>query len=371
MAVQDPYAVLGVGRDASADEIKSAYRKLARQYHPDVNKDPGAEDKFKEVGEAYSILSDENRRAHFDRFGTTDDQGMGSGAGAEHFSGGFDDLFDAFFGGGGRSRNSRVRDGDDIRAEVTIDLKDVLEGTEREVKYRRAATCEQCAGTGTADKAPPKQCTSCGGSGSVSTVRQTFIGSVRTSAPCAACRGTGQLIENPCGTCHGEGVAPKEEKYTVLIPAGIETGQSLRVTGKGSDGVRGGITGDLYVGVYVKDDKRFERRGRDLVTSLDVTYAQAVIGDQVELEGLTGPLELSIDSGTQPGDILKIKGEGLPRLQGGNRGDLYVEVDIVVPKKVSEAEKKLLIEIAELRDEPVPQGVSKEGFFGSLFKRKK
>ncbi len=233
MPVKDPYAILGVGRDANADEIKSAYRKLARQFHPDVNKDPGAEDKFKEVGEAYSILSDENRKAHFDRFGTVDDQGMGAGAGAEHFSGGFDDLFDAFFGGGGRSRNSRVRDGDDIRAEVTIELKDVLEGTERSVKYRRAATCETCAGQGTADKSSPKQCSACQGTGAVSAVRQTFIGSVRTSAPCAACRGTGQVIENPCSTCHGEGVAPKEEEYTVLIPAGIESGQTLRVSAKG------------------------------------------------------------------------------------------------------------------------------------------
>lgn len=369
MPVQDPYAVLGVARDASADEIKSAYRKLARQYHPDVNKDPGAEDKFKEIGEAYSILSDENRKAQFDRYGRVDDQGGGQGAG-EYFSGGFDDLFETFFGGGGR-RNSRVRDGDDLRAEVQITLTDVLNGAEKPVKYRRSATCATCDGLGTADKAPPKSCQECNGAGSVTTVRNTFIGSMRTSVPCPSCRGTGQKIDNPCQTCHGEGVAPKEEEYVVMIPPGIEDGQTMRVSGKGSDGARGGVPGDLYVVVSVKDDKRFERRGRDLVTSVNLTFAQAAIGDKVEIEGLTGALEVNIDTGTQPGDILRIKDEGLPRLHGGSRGDLYVEVSVEVPKRLSEGERKLLLEYAELREEPIPQGPAKEGFLGSLFKRKK
>lgn len=372
MPVKDPYAVLGVGRTATPDEIKSAYRKLARQYHPDVNKDPGAEDKFKEVGEAYAVLSDENRRAHFDRFGSDNDQGFSPGGqGGEYFSGGFEDIFDAFFGGGGARRGPRVREGDDIRTEVKIKLQDVLSETQKKIKYRRSAVCPTCDGAGTADKAPPKTCPECSGSGSITVVKQTFIGSVRTTTACPKCRGTGQIIDNPCATCHGEGVAPKEEEYQVVVPAGIETGQTLRVAGKGSDAPRGGIPGDLYVHVVVEDDKRFERRGRDLVAQIDLTFAQAVIGDKVEVDGLTGTLEVNVDTGTQPGDVLRIKGEGLPQLQGINRGDLYLEVNVDVPKKISEAERKLLIELAELRGEPVPQGPSKDGFLSHLFKRKK
>lgn len=374
MPVQDPYAVLGVSRGASADEIKSAYRKLARQFHPDVNKDPGAEDRFKEIGEAYAILSDADRKAHFDRYGSTDSQGFGgAGAPGDFFGGGgIDDIFDAFFGGGGgRGRASRVRNGDDVQAQVTLRLDEVLEETEKPVKYRRSATCPTCDGAGTADKSPPKTCSACGGSGAVTVVKQTFIGSVRTTAACGKCRGTGQMIENPCATCHGEGVAPKEEEYQVVIPAGIDSGQTLRVAGKGSDGARGGIPGDLYVVVTVQDDKRFERQGKDLVAEVSLTFAQAVIGDKVEMDGLTGPLEVSVDTGTQPGDVLRVKGEGLPPLHGGPRGDLYVEVTVDVPKKLSEAERKILLEWAELRGEPVPQGPAKDGFFGSLFKRRK
>lgn len=377
MATPDPYSILGVSRSSSPDEIKSAYRKLARQYHPDVNPDnPEAEEKFKEISTAYAILADPEKKAQFDRFGSVDDGGGFQGGQGDFFqgAGGFGDLFEAFFGAqGGSQQRARggVRDGDDIRAEATVTLVEVLEGIEKKVTYRRSATCETCEGTGTADKAPPKTCQTCNGMGAVSQVRQTMIGSIRTQTPCPNCRGEGIQIDNPCPTCRGEGVTPKSEELFVTIPAGIEGGQTLRVGGKGGDGARGGHRGDLYVVVHVLEDKRFIREGRNLATEVEITYAQAAIGDTIEVEGLTEPLELSIEPGTQPNDTFRIKNEGLPRLGGGNRGDLYVEAKIIVPKKTSEGESKLLKEYAELRGEPIPQGPGKPAnIFEKIFKRR-
>lgn len=363
----DPYAVLGVSKSASQDEIKSAYRRLARQNHPDVNPgNPEAEEKFKEISQAYAILSDPQKRTRYDQTGSADEQFAGQG---DFFAGGgFGDLFEAFFGAGGRVEQNN--NGDDLRASASISLADVLTGTERTVSYRRSATCESCDGLGTADKSQPAKCVACAGTGVVTSVKQTFIGAVRTQAPCGRCRGTGQLIENPCSKCHGEGVRPESTEVTVEIPAGIETGQTLRVSGRGSDGVRGGQTGDLYVTVNVKQDPKFVRQGTSLSTQIDVTFAQAAIGDQIEIEGIAGKLEVNLEQGTQPGDVLRIKGEGLPRLHGGNRGDLFITVDVAVPKKLSEAEEALLKEFAELRGEPIPQGAQKGGIFANLFKSK-
>lgn len=375
MPNQDPYAALGVSRDATPDQIKSAYRKLARQYHPDVNPDnPEAEAKFKEVSTAYAILSDPDKRAQFDRFGRVDDGG-GMPPGADFFTGGvgFGDLFEAFFGGAGGAPRARggQREGDDIRTETSVTLVEVLTGIEKKVSYRRSATCEKCDGTGTADKAPPKACPTCNGMGAVTQTRQTVIGSIRTQMPCPTCRGEGIKIENPCPECRGEGVTPKQEELFVNVPAGIESGQTLRVAGKGGDGARGGPRGDLYVVVHVLEDKRFIREGRDLATVAEISFAQAAIGDSIEIDGLTGPLELSIEPGTQPGDTFRIKQEGLPRLGGGNRGDLYVEAKITVPKRTSEAESKLLKEYAELRGEPIPGGPGKPAnIFEKIFKRR-
>lgn len=375
MPDQDPYGILGVPRDATPDQIKSAYRKLARQYHPDVNPDnPEAEQKFKEVSTAYAILSDPDKRSQFDRFGRVDDGG-GMPPGADFFNGGvgFGDLFEAFFGGAGGPTRARggMRDGDDIRAETTVTLVEVLEGIEKKVTYRRSASCETCTGTGTADKAPPKVCATCNGMGAVTQTRQTVIGSIRTQTPCPTCRGEGIQIDNPCPTCRGEGVTPKQEELFVSVPAGIEGGQTLRVGSKGGDGARGGQRGDLYVVVHVLEDKRFVREGRDLATVAEISYAQAAIGDSIEIDGLTGPLELSIEPGTQPGDTFRIKQEGLPRLGGGHRGDLYVEARIAVPKKTTEAEAKLLKEYAELRGEPIPNGPGKPAnIFEKIFRRR-
>lgn len=371
----DPYTTLGVSREASPDEIKSAFRKLARQYHPDVNpNNPEAEEKFKEISTAYGILSDPEKKAQFDRFGRVDDSGGFAGGNPnDYFQGaGFGDLFEAFFGGqqATRPRNGQ-RDGEDIRAEAVITLADVLTGAEKKVIFRRSASCQSCDGTGTADKSKPKPCSTCHGLGAVTTTRQTMIGSIRTQMPCPNCRGEGIQIDNPCSSCRGEGVTPKQEELLVTIPAGIEGGQVLRVGGRGSDGARGGQPGDLFVMVHVNEDKRFIREGKNLATEVELTFAQATLGDIVTIDGLTGSLELNIEPGTQPGDTFRIKNEGLPRLGGGSRGDLYAEAKIVIPKKTTEAESKLLKEYAELRGEPIPTGPGKPAnLFEKIFKKR-
>lgn len=371
MTVTDPYSTLGVSRSATPDEIKSAYRKLARQYHPDVN--PGnaeAEEKFKEISQAYAILGDPEKRARYDQTGSVDEQSFNGG---DFFGGGgFGDLFEAFFGGGQAPRaRGGARDGEDIRAQVIVELIDVLESSEKPVKFRRSARCEVCQGMGTSDGSRPTNCPDCRGTGMVTAVRQTMLGSIRTSTPCPRCRGEGIVIENPCSNCRGEGVTPKSEELLVTIPAGIEGGQTLRVAGQGSDGVRGGSTGDLYVTVHVAEDKRFIREGRNLATEIEITFAQAALGDSIEVEALTEAIEVTIEPGTQPGDTFRIKNHGLPRLGGGPRGDLYVQTLIKIPKKTTPAEANLLKEYAELRGEPIPQGPGKPaGIFEKIFKRK-
>jgi len=374
MPVTDPYAVLGVSRDATPETIKSAYRKLARQYHPDVNPDnPDAEEKFKEVSEAYSILSDSDKRARFDQFGTVDDQAGGFNPNDFFADGGFGDIFEAFFGNGaaGRSRRGGVQDGEDVRADTTITLKDVLTGVDRPIKYRRRRTCTTCSGKGTADGSDPTTCGQCNGQGAVMRVQQTFMGSVRTSVTCPACSGRGATISNPCGTCQGQGREVAEEEVTISIPPGVDDGSTLRVSGRGSDGVKGGHPGDLYVAIDIKNDEKFVREGPNLFTAVDLTFAQVAIGDSISIDGLTGPLEIQVEQGTQPGQQLRIKAEGLPRLHGGTRGDLMVQVNVAVPKKLNEAQAAMLRDYAELSGEPIPKGASGSGFLGGLFKKKK
>lgn len=370
MPVTDPYAVLEVSREATADELKSAYRHLARKYHPDVNPDnPEAEEKFKEVSQAYAVLSDDEKRAHFDQFGNVDiAQGQDFSAQVD-----FSDLFEAFlggFGGGVRADLAAGRDGEDLRAEVTLSLLDVLTGVERPIRYRRMAKCSSCEGSGAAEGTRPMPCGTCEGRGMVTRVQQTFIGGIRTSTTCPQCRGAGQIIETPCQTCKGRGLEVVDADIEVTVPPGVESGMTLRVAGRGSDGVGAGAPGDLFVVISVDDDKRFFRRGHDLYTEIDLTFPQAALGDQVEIEGLTGALKIDVKHGTQPGHEFRMRGEGLPRLHGGARGSLIARTKINVPKKISEEEAALLKEYAEKSGGPVPKG-SEGGFLSGLFGKKK
>ncbi len=372
---QDPYSVLGVPRDATADQIKSAYRKLARQYHPDVNPgNPEAEEKFKEVSTAYAVLSDPDKRARFDQFGLTEDQPSGN-PGDYFGGGGFADIFgmmeEMFAGGGRTSRRSSGRDGEDHRVEVTVNLEELLTPSEKGLTYKRMAGCSTCHGSGAAPGTSPTSCGACGGTGVVTRMQQTILGSIRTTSTCGVCQGTGKTIAEPCPTCKGRGLEVVTEKLSVTIPSGVEDGTALRVPGKGSDGVGGGRPGDLYVVVHVPEDPRFERHGRDLVTTYKATFAQAVIGDTVQIQGLSGPIDTSLEPGTQPGSHIRLRGEGLPRVNGTSRGDLIVICEISVPTKVTEAEAQLLRQFAEMRGEPMPQGVGSQGFLGGLFGKKK
>lgn len=372
MAQRDLYEVLGVPRGASADDIKKAFRQLARKHHPDVNpNDAAAEERFKEINEAYSVLSDPEKRQRYDQFGTTDDQPMsgdfmGGGQGMEDLFGFF---FDMASGGQGRGRAQRGRPGDDIRIDVRISLADVLTGKSVEIAYDRSVQCSSCSGTGAEGGARPETCSTCAGSGNVAKVHQTILGSMRTMAPCGVCRGTGTIIKNPCKKCQGKGLERNRASKTVNIPAGIESGVTIQHRGEGGIGLQGGQNGDLLVYVEVLDDGRFERHGQRLVTATTITFAEAALGAEIELEGVDEPVMVKVPAGTQHGTVIRIKGQGLPPLHGGNRGELIVQVEIEVPTKLSDAEEKLIRDLAELDGSRVSDPGS--GILGSIFKKKK
>lgn len=371
MRTSDLYEVLGVSKGASQDEIKSAYRRLARQHHPDVNpNNPEAEEQFKEIANAYNILSDPDKRARYDQFGTVDDMPQDPFfAGSASIT----DIFDMFFGGmgGGGGRVSTAQNGADLQVHVELELKDVLTETQREVRIRRSVECPDCHGTGAEGGAEPERCEQCGGSGVISRVQQTFLGSVRTQTTCPVCGGTGAIIKNPCHTCKGRKQVAEDTNLTVTIPSGVETGVSMRVPGKGNEGIGGGRPGDLYVGITVKEDPRFERDGQDLHTAIDVSYAQAALGDELTIEGLDGSYELNLPGGTQPNEVLTIKGAGVPKLRSERRGNIYAHVRVNVPKQLNEKQKELIVQLAEASGEPIPKGEKNAGLLGGLFKKKR
>lgn len=372
--MRDPYEVLGVPRSSSADEIKSAYRKLARQYHPDVNpNDPAAEEKFKEIGQAYSVLSDPEKRQKFDQFGVTDDQQGGFYQGAN--MGGMGDIFDMFFGGMGGQQQRRVngRDGDDLRVQVQVTLGEVISGIEKEVTYNKPSRCKSCSGTGAEGGAKPEKCSRCNGSGMVTAVKQVpLFGEVRTSTTCPNCRGNGTIISNPCKSCNGNGLTMEQSTQRIKVPAGVDHGLTIHYTGMGGDSLGAGIPGDLYVVVGVTQDPRFDRHGQDLVGKLHLTFAQAALGDTMTVPGVDEDYEIDVPSGTQSSEILTVKGAGLPPLHGGRRGDLHFQTQVEVPKNLTEAQADLLKQFAELRGERVPAGEPESGgIIGNLFKRKK
>lgn len=363
---RDYYEILGVQRDADADTIKKAYRKMAMQFHPDKNPgDQEAEAKFKEAAEAYGVLSDAEKKARYDRFGHAGLGGHGGGGfqNVEDVFQNFGDIFGDFFGMGGmggqqRRRRSGPARGADLRYVTEIDLKDVMNGIEKDIEFEAEDSCTECNGTGAEKGSKPVMCSTCGGAGQV--VRQQGFFTMATTCP--ACQGVGQTIKNPCKPCKGQGRVERHRRIRVHIPAGVDTGTRLRVAGEGEGGAQGGPAGDLFVEIRVKPHARFQRRGEDLFAELSVPYVQLILGASVPVPTVLGEEKLQIDPGTQPDTKVKLAGQGLPSLRGNRRGDLYFVVRPVLPEKLKSEEEKLLRQIAELHGLDVGSG--KSGFFG-------
>lgn len=366
----DFYELLGVSRRASADEIKKAYRRRARELHPDAQPDdPQAEELFKELSRAYEVLSDADLRARYDRFG---EAGLGgAGATGDMFSGGggLGDLFDAFFGGspfgggGGRGAAGPPR-GQDLEVVADVAFEQAVFGATVPVSVRTAAACEDCAGSGAGSGTEPVTCAECNGSGQVRRVRQSILGQMVTASACPRCGGFGTVIATPCPTCAGEGRRILDKTYQVDVPAGVDTGSTLRLTGRGAVGPRGGGAGDLYVHLRVAAHERFTRDGDDIVTELPISIAQAALGVRLMMPTLDGEEELVVPAGTQPGRQFVLRGRGVPALHGRGRGHMRVLVRVEVPTKLSEAEATLLRQYAELRGDDVAPPES-----GGLFSR--
>ncbi len=367
--MSDFYEILGVSRDASAEEIKRAYRRAARESHPDANPgDAEAEARFKELAAAYEVLSDPEKRSRYDRFGSADGFDMGDPFGA---GGGFGDLFDAFFGGGGGPfGGSRQRGpqgparGPDLEVTTTIDFVDSLFGVETDVTVRTAVACGECEATGAAPGTSVAKCDECGGSGEVRAVRNTVLGQIVSASPCRRCGGSGQVIPEPCPRCDGEGRIVTDKTFTVDVPGGVDDGSTLRLTGRGAVGARGGGAGDLYVRLRVNGDPRFERQGDDLVHRLEVPITQAALGAQIPIETPDGSETIDIPAGTQPGRLFRIRNAGVPHLNGRGRGDLLVVAEVAVPTALDETSERLLRELAEARGEEVAPPT--EGFMSRI-----
>jgi len=362
---RDPYEVLGVGRDASGQQIKKAFRGLARELHPDVNAhDPQAEEKFKEAAEAYEILSDDDRRATYDRYGH---DGLRSGGYAPNFDafGSIGDLFEAFFGGGGGSgARSGPMAGGDVAVAVEIDLLQAAEGATVEVAYEAVERCEHCHGNGAEPGTAIATCERCGGSGQLQTASRTPFGQMVRTVVCDICHGDGRVPEQPCRECRGRGRRAAQHKLDIYIPAGIANGQRIRLSGRGHVGEPGAPSGDLYVLVRVADDTRFVRDGDDLITALDVAAPLAALGGTVAVPTLDGTADVELEPGTQPGEIVTLRGEGMPSLSRARRGNLRVVVNVVIPRRLSGEQRELLEQLhATLTEENLR---SDESIFAKL-----
>lgn len=354
MSKQDYYEVLGISRDASVDEIKKAYRKLARQYHPDVNKEHDAEAKFKEVKEAYDTLSDSNKRARYDQFGHEDPQAGfgGAGFGGADF-GDFGDIFDMFFGGGGRRNRdpNAPRRGADLQYSMTIDFKEAVFGKETDITIPREEDCDTCHGSGAKPGSKIETCSVCKGTGQQEVVQNTPFGRVVNRRVCSACHGQGKMIKEKCIDCHGTGRVKKHKKIHVKIPAGVDDGAQLRVSGEGEPGIKGGPSGDLFIVLHVKPHDFFERDGDHVYCEVPITFTQAALGDEIEVPTLDGRIKLKVPAGTQTGTHFRLKGKGVPRLRYSGRGDQHVKVVVVTPTKLTEEQRKILHEFSELSGE--------------------
>lgn len=365
------YDRLGVSKDASQDEIKRAYRKMSKKYHPDINKEPGAEEKYKEVQEAYETLSDDQKRAAYDQYGPDGaNAGFGGQGGFGGFDGGagfggFEDIFSSFFGGGAARNPNAPRQGDDLQYRVNLSFEEAVFGAEKEVHYNREATCKTCSGSGAKPGTSPVTCGRCHGQGVINVDTQTPLGMMRRQVTCDVCHGTGQEIKDPCQTCHGTGHEKQSHKVSVKIPAGVETGQQIRLAGQGEAGFNGGPYGDLFVIINVNPSDKFTRDGSTIYYTLNISFVQAALGDTVEVPTVHGNVEMTIPAGTQTGKTFRLKGKGAPRLRGGSQGDQHVTVKIVTPTKLNDAQKEALLAFAKASgDEKIaPQ---KKGFFNKV-----
>ena len=361
---KDYYEVLGVTKNATDDEIKKAYRKLARQYHPDLNRDDPktAEAKMKEINEAYDILKDKEKRAQYDQFGHAAFSGAGYGGagGGVHINmddifgnmggfGGFGDIFGDFFGGGqARTRQKRGPErGADLRYDLRITFEEAAFGKKMQIKVPRMETCEECGGTGAKKGTTPDECPDCHGTGMRQTTTRTPFGVISNARPCERCHATGQIVKNPCEHCHGTGKIRVERDIDLNIPKGVDEGQRLRITGGGQAGERGGHPGDLYVYIGIKPHKIFTRNNTDVHCEVPISFVQAALGAQIEAPTIDGKVELTIPEGTQSGTVLKIRGKGIPVLRGEGRGDEYVRVKVLTPQNLSSCQKKLLREFED------------------------
>lgn len=362
---RDLYEVLGVDRNATEEEIRKAYRKLARKYHPDVNKGPDAEQKFKEVKEAYEILSDPQKRAQYDRFGSTDSMdgmgGFGRSAGFDTDFG-FGDIFDMFFGGGRRANPNAPRQGADLEYRLQIDFKDAVFGKNVDVVIPRMDICDQCKGSGAKAGTHPESCSACHGSGQTEVIQNTPFGRIVNRRICHVCGGAGKVIKEKCPTCSGSGKVKRKKKINVKIPAGIHEGAQLRISGEGEPGINGGPPGDLYITIFVKPHDVFKREGDDLVCELPITFSQAALGDELMVPTLNGRTRLKIPAGTQTGTEFRIPGKGVPRLRGYGEGDLRVKVRVVTPTKLTEEQKQALRHFSRLCGEYISKEQSTNFF---------
>ncbi len=369
MAKKDYYEILGIDRNATKEEIKKAYRRLSKKYHPDVSDDPDAAEKFKEVTEAYEVLSDDKKRANYDRFGHADpNQGFG-GFGDTDFGGfggfGFEDIFDTFFGGGRRRDPNAPRQGADLQYTMTLSFEEACFGKETIIEVPREETCGTCNGTGAKPGTRPETCGHCHGTGQISIEHSTPFGRIINKRVCHHCQGTGQIIKEKCTTCRGTGKVKKTRKISVKIPAGIDDGQQLRVAGQGEPGINGGPPGDLYIIFRVRPHEFFERHGNDIYCEIPITFTQAALGDEIEVPTLHGKVKLKIPAGTQTGTRFRLRGKGVPDVKGYGVGDQHVRVRVVTPTKLTERQKQLLREFAEISGN-VPQGEQEKSFFSKM-----
>ncbi|MGK7891606.1 MAG: molecular chaperone DnaJ [Leptolyngbyaceae cyanobacterium] len=370
---RDFYEILGVSRSADKDELKRAYRRLARKYHPDVNKETGAEEKFKEINRAYEVLSEPETRARYDRFGEEGISGAGAG-GYQDFGdfGGFADIFESFFGGfsgttGGTQarRRSGPAKGDDLRLDLKLDFREAIFGGDKEIKISHLETCSTCGGTGAKHGTQPKTCSTCNGVGQVRRATRTPFGSFTQVSTCPTCNGTGQIIEEKCDVCGGSGQKQESKKLKITIPAGVDNGTRLRVSQEGDAGKRGGPPGDLYVYLFVQEDKEFQRDGINILSMLSISYLQAILGCKIQVNTVDGDQELTIAPGTQPDTVLTLENRGVPRL--GNpvsRGDHLITINVMIPTKVTTEEKELLAQLAKINGDRTGKS---GGFLGGLF----